>query len=338
MPQLNVAIIGCGLISGQHIRALRNCAERARISVCCDPDKEKADRAADLAGAENHARAVQDYEAVLQCDEVDAVCLLLPHHLHAQASIQAALAGKHILCEKPLALTPSEIDEMADAASRNGVVLYHGENMRLSLAAELAAAIVKEGRLGTVVGVQGTYAHWQWEAYNRDWRTRKEEAGGGHLIDGAIHYVDMLRHIGGDISAVHAMMAQYRPELGAEAEDTGVLNLRYSAGHLGQLFASHASRGRAASSAVSVFGTEGCLSLDAYGQNRGLVYFPHGAEPEVIVQQQAWADTFDRQASHFLDVVLDGAPLKAIPHDARENLKVVLAAYQSAASGREQPT
>lgn len=330
MPELNVALVGCGIISGAHLRAYEKVRERARVVVCCDSDRSRAKEAAGSIGAS----VSTDYSDVLADPGIGAVDLCLPHHLHADMAVAAARAGKHILCEKPLALSIAECDAMIAAARAAGVVLMHGENMRMAENVERAAAMVQEGRLGTVVGLQATYAHWQREALNTGWRARPEESGGGHLMDGAIHWIDVLRHIGGDVAAVHAMLQRYRPELGASSEDTGVLSLRFSAGHVGQLFACHASRGRGAAPTLTVFGTEGCLSLDAPGQG-SLVLYARDRDPEPVPVKHDWSTTFDREIAHFLDVVLDGAPLRARPEDGRENVRVVLAAYESARTGRE---
>jgi predicted dehydrogenase len=338
MRRLNVALVGCGIISRVHIEGFRNNAQRAQIVACCDSDTERAQKAAEAIGALSDAdrpRVVTDYAALLTDPTVEAVDLCLPHHLHAEMAIAAARAGKHILCEKPLALTPEDCDRMAAAAREAGVTLMHGENLRTAANIERAAEVIQEGRLGTLVGLQGTYAHWQSVTYNQDWRTRPAESGGGHLIDGGIHFIDVMRHLGGEITAVQAMTTRFRPELGTQVEDTGILNFRYAGGHLGQLFACHASRGRGASPMLTVFGTEGCLSLEAFGGDRTLMLFPQGQPPKVLMEARDWRDTFTREIGHFLDVVLDGAPLRATPEDARENLRVVLAAYESAQTGRE---
>lgn len=154
-------------------------------------------------------------------------------------------------------------------------------------------------------------------------------------MDGGIHLVDALRHLGGEVTAVQAMTAQYRPELGSDQEDLAVVNLRFAAGHCGQLFACHATRGRGASPSITVFGTEGCLSLDAYGQGQGLVYFPQSGPPEPLRVEATWNAAYERAISHFIDVVSSGAALRATAQDGRENVRLVLAAYASARSGSE---
>ncbi len=336
---LQVAVVGCGTISRQHIEALAHSDGRASLCALCDTDLAKAEAAREVyraaLGQPAEVEILTDYGRVLQDPRVEAVDLLLPHHLHAEMTIAAARAGKHILCEKPLALTLVDCDRMAAAAQEAGVVLMHGENLRFAEAVDQAAEVVGSGRLGTLVGLQATYAHWQSTALNLDWRTRPDQSGGGHLMDGAIHFVDVLRHLGGEISHVQAMATRFRPELGAQSEDTGVLNFRYAAGHLGQMFASHASRGRGAAPMLTVFGTEGCLSLAPFGAERPVMIFPHNAPREELGEQSGWQRTFDREIAHFIEVVRDGVPLRATPQDGRANVQVILAAYESIRSGRE---
>ena len=332
--RLNVAVIGCGDIVGKHFHAYKLETDRAVVVACCDPDAGRAQSAVE-ACANPEARAVLDYREILQDKSVDAVDLCLPHYLHAPVAIAFALAGKHVLCEKPLALTVEECDAMIRAAEANGVTLMHLEPQRMSAAVAAAAEMIRDGRIGRIVGIQGAFAYWQRAELNRDWRADPARSGGGHLMDGGIHLVDVIRHLAGDVTAVQAMTAQYRPELGKDQEDLAVLNLRFAGGHCGQLFACHATLGRGASPSVTVFGSDGCISLDAFGAGNGLVYFPPSGPPEAIRTEQTWNSTYERAISHFIDVVTEGAPLQATPRDGRENVRLVRAAYESARTGRE---
>ncbi|MBC8137954.1 MAG: Gfo/Idh/MocA family oxidoreductase, partial [Fibrella sp.] len=141
MNHLNVALVGCGIISEDHIRAYSKHPERARIVVCCDIDAEKAASRAALVG---DARAVTDLDEVLADPDVHAIEVCTPHHIHADAVIAAARAGKHILCQKPLARTLEECDAMIAAAESAGVVLFYGE-MNRTLPAVLRAKEVIAG-------------------------------------------------------------------------------------------------------------------------------------------------------------------------------------------------
>ena len=339
MNPTRIALVGCGIISESHLRGMAASGERCELAAVCDTDPQKAQAASEvwrkLRPDAPLPAVTPRYDDLLRDASIGAFDLCLPHHLHRAMTIAALEAGKHVLCEKPLALTPEDCDAMADAARKAGKVLMHGENMRTAPNAVTAAELVKSGRVGTVVGVQATYAHWQNVALNYGWRTEVEKSGGGHLIDGAIHFVDVIRHIGGDISHVHAMTATFRPELGAMVEDTAVLNFRFAAGHLGQMFACHASRGRGGSCLMTVFGTGGCLTLDAYQAETSVLLFPQAGEPEAFPVSNSWSGSFAAEIRHFLDVLQNGILLQSTPEDARENLKVILAAYESAKTRRE---
>ncbi len=181
MDRLNIALVGCGDISGRHINAFQKVAERARIVVCCDTNCERAQNAANRTGADP-VKIASDFRSVLSDPDVDAVDLCLPHNLHAPMAIAAANAGKHVLCEKPLALSIEECDAMLAAAQAAGVVLAHGEPLRCAGIVARAAELISEGRIGKLVGLQATTAYWQRAELNTEWRGRKSESGGGHLM------------------------------------------------------------------------------------------------------------------------------------------------------------
>ncbi len=329
MKFLRVALVGCGLISQQHIRAYQQQEHRARITCCFDIDPAKA---AQRAGMIGDARVAASLDEVLRDPEVDAVEICTPHHLHAEAVIAAARAGKHILCQKPLANTLEECDAMIAAAHEAGVVLYYSEMNHTTPAAQEAKRAIEAGRIGRMSGVQATYSHWQGgEILSTAWRYDPALAGGGHLMDGGIHYIDLLLNIGGPIEAVTCFTTRFRPELGGE--DTAVVNARFTAGHLGTLFSSHAAGIWLPQSNFVVFGTEGVLTLGG----------PHGAltlhrkdlpeRREVLLQERG--DSFATMIGRYLDTVLDGAPNPSPGEVGRENLRVVLAAYEAARLGRE---
>ena len=329
MAFLRVALVGCGLISESHIRAYREHSDRARITVCCDIDGEKAAQRAELVG---DARAVTRFEEVLADPDVDAVELCTPHHLHAEAVIAAARAGKHILCQKPLAKTLAECDAMIAAAREAGVVLFYGEMNQTLPSAEAAKRAVDAGRIGQMIGTQGTYAHWQGGQYlSTAWRYDPGISGGGQLLDGGIHFINLMTNVGGPIHSVSAFATRFRPELGGE--DTAAVAVRFAGGHLGTLFSSQAAGIWFPGARFIVLGTEGILTL---GGPFGALALHRTELPdrrEVLLERDGSA--FAVMIGRYLDTVLDGAENPSPPEVGRENLRVVLAAYKSAQLGRE---
>lgn len=330
MSQLQVALIGCGIISEEHIKAYALHSDRARIAVCFDVDTEKAAQKAALVG--EGTRVAMSLDDVLADDSIDAVEICTPHHLHTDTLVAAAQAGKQILCQKPLARTLAECDAMITAADEAGVTLFYAEMNRTLPAAVMAREVIEAGRIGKLIGVQATAAYWQGGRYlSTTWRYDPTISGGGQLLDGGIHAVDLILQIGGPIQAVTCFTTRFRPELGGE--DTAVVNLRFREGHLGALFASQAAGLFFPSANFAAFGTEGVLTLGG----------PHGAlvlhrpdlpdRCEVLLERNG--NAFAVMIGRYLDVVVDGKPNPAPGIVGRQNLEVVLAAYESAERGTE---
>ncbi len=326
---IRVALIGCGIISENHIGAYREHTDRARIVVCCDLDRDKASARAALVG---DARVVTRFEDVLTDAEVDAVEICTPHHLHLDAVISAAKAGKHILCQKPLARTLDDCDAMISAAETAGVVLYYGETNRTLPAATLAKQAIAEGRIGTLIGIQARAAYWQGGEYmTTHWRYDPNITGGGQLLDGGIHAVDLMLHIGGPAEAVSCFTTRFRAELGGE--DTAVVNLRFAGGPLGSLFTSQASGVWIHDANFIAFGTEGTLTLG--GTGGALVLHRHDLPDRRQVLLEKNGNSFAVMTGRYLDTVFGVGGNPSPGSVGRENLAVVLAAYESARLGRE---
>jgi predicted dehydrogenase len=330
MNYLRVALVGCGIISEDHIRGYRQHADRARIVVCCDIDRSRAEQRAALVGPDT--RAQTSYEAVLADPAVDAVELCTPHHLHRDAVVAAARAGKQILCQKPLAKTLEDCDVMIAAANAAGVTLFYAEMNRTLPAAVLARTTIDAGRIGTPIGVQATAAHWQGGDYlTTSWRYDPAVSGGGQLLDGGIHAVDLMMHLGGPIRSVSCFTTRFRPELGGE--DTSVLNTRFAGGGLGALFSSQAAGMWLPGPHFTAFGTEGALALGGPGGALVLHRPDLPDRHEVLLERNG--DPFAAMIGRYLDVVLDGAPNPAPASLGKETLRVILAAYESVRLGRE---
>ena len=116
---IRYAVIGCGVIGPVHAQAISQIPE-AQLMAVCDVDIARAQKVAD---EYNVAVVMEDYRQILERDDIDAICICVPHYLHAQIAIEAAEAGKHIFCEKPMAIDPEDMDNMIDAADDAGVQL-----------------------------------------------------------------------------------------------------------------------------------------------------------------------------------------------------------------------
>jgi len=324
---LRVALVGCGLISEMHVRGYAAHADRARIVACFDTDRAKAEERAGPLGA----KVASSYRELLEDPNVDAVELCTPPHLHTEQVLAAAAAGKHILCQKPLARTLEECDRMIQACRDANVVFYYGEIYRTMDVGLAARAAVLAGEIGEMVGIQATYAHWQGGAYlGTAWRYDPKISGGGQLLDGGIHHIDLMRVVGGEVAAVSCFTRRVRPELGGE--DTSVVNLHYEEGHLGSLFSSQAAALWYPGPGFAAFGTKGILTIG--GPYGALVLHQEGLPDRQKVLLTERVDAWAAMAGHYLDVIFNGVENLAKAEEGREDLRVVLAAYQSAEEER----
>ena len=209
MDKLRVGFIGTGRISDLHALAYLD-DERAEIAAVCDHNLELA-RARGRRWNVPENRVFRDYADMLAVDDIDLVEILLPHHLHYQATLDAAAAGKHISVQKPMALSVAQADEMIAAAKAAGVILKVYENFIFYPPVQRAKALIDNGEIGDLLtiriksnsGVSPT--EWDVPASAQAWRLNPDECGGGPLVfDDGHHKFALGWHFMGMAEAVHA--------------------------------------------------------------------------------------------------------------------------------------
>jgi predicted dehydrogenase len=209
---LNVAMIGGGFMGKAHAMAYATMpmffwpapAIPCR-KVVVDVTAELAETARDRYGFDESAH---DWRSVVERQEIDIVDIVTPNNSHAEIAIAAAKAGKHIICEKPLARTGAEAKTMLDAVEKAGVTNMVAFNYRRTPAVALAKKYIDEGRIGTIVSFRGTYLQ-DWSADPNgplSWRFQKKIAGSGTIGDIGTHVVDFARYLVGEITEVNALV------------------------------------------------------------------------------------------------------------------------------------
>ncbi|MEP0518745.1 MAG: Gfo/Idh/MocA family oxidoreductase [Hyphomicrobiales bacterium] len=198
---INVAIIGAG-IGGEHLDAYRQLADRFRVRTVCDLDKE---RAASIVGSDDIAIET-DVESVLVDPKIELVDVCLPPHLHFKNSFAALNAGKHVICEKPLATSLQDVDALADAAARANRKLFPVFQYRYGPAMVQLKALVAAGVAGKPFAAS-LETHWNRDAeyYAVPWRGTWAGEQGGAVLGHAIHNHDLLMHIMGPVARLSAM-------------------------------------------------------------------------------------------------------------------------------------
>lgn len=218
MKELRAAVIGCGLISKNHLKALNN-VEHAVCAAVCDIDEDKARAAANQYGV---TEVYTDYREMLAKADIDVIHICTPHHLHAQMAVDAFAAGKHVLCEKPMALSVSDAQKVMEARDKAGKNLGICFQNRYNEASVYMKKIMDQKELGDVTGARGQVTWNRKPEYytQSDWRGRWATEGGGVLINQAIHTFDLLQWLTGPVKTVEASISTKRLKEAIEVEDT----------------------------------------------------------------------------------------------------------------------
>ncbi|UOF90350.1 Gfo/Idh/MocA family oxidoreductase [Fodinisporobacter ferrooxydans] len=218
MKHLNVGLIGGGFMAKAHSLAYATMPMFFWPAPAIPVRKAVADVNLELAiDAKNrlgYEKAYGDWRELVNDPEIDVIDIVTPNHVHAEMAIAAAKAGKHILCEKPLARTAKEAKMMLDAVQAAGVVHMVAFNYRRTPAVELAKKFIQEGRIGKILSFRGTYLQ-DWSADPASplsWRFKKDVAGSGALGDIAAHVIDMARYLVGEFESVNALVKTWIPE------------------------------------------------------------------------------------------------------------------------------
>lgn len=290
MKQLNVAMIGGGFMGKAHSLAYAGMpmffwpapampVRKVLVDVADDV-------AADAAARYGFEESSSDWRSVVDDDRIDIVDIVTPNHLHAEIAIAAAAAGKHIICEKPLARTGDEAQKMLQAVTDAGVVHMVAFNYRRTPAVALAKKLIDEGSIGQVLNFRGTYLQ-DWSADPDgplSWRFQKAIAGSGTLGDIGTHVVDLARYLVGEVDAVSSVARTYidsRPiqeggvdKLGAaerrtdqprgpvDVDDEIMTLLRFEAGQVGSIEATRNAHGRNNYLTFEIHGTGGSILFD----------------------------------------------------------------------------
>jgi predicted dehydrogenase len=298
------------------------------------------------------AEAVTDWREQVEDDRVELFVNAGPNALHAEPTLAAAGAGRHVLCEKPLGLTAADSLELWREVERAGVVHLCGFNYRFVPAVRLARELLEAGELGEVVHFRARYLQsWGWDADPALWRFDPGEAGTGALGDLGTHVIDLARYLVGEISSVSALVRTFLP--GRDVDDHFVATVEFESGVAGTLEASRLARGRINSNVFEVNGSRGSLAFDLERLNelevsdertfrRVLVTEPehpfmrHWWPPGHLI---GWGETVVHELAHLFEAIAGEhgvAPHGATFEDGYRGAEVVDAILRSAETGNRE--
>lgn len=328
---VKVAVIGYGQIGPVHIDAYKQ-MDDVEIAVVCDIDEQRAKAAQQRAGSASYST---DYNEVIARDDIDIIDVCIPTYLHADATIKAARAGKHVFCEKPMAMRLQDAEAMIEECDKAGVKLGLGFVRRFDNLWLKMADIVKSGTLGHPIiwrslsaGV-GAPTPWFFD----------RELGGGPFVDGAVHNYDFGALMLGKVVQVTANLKTLRS--GTTAKDTGTAILDYENGHqLIMTWSWALPPGARGSFLQDVFGPRGSLCFDNPAKEKikldeGVTaLFTSHSHEDVEVFPYERNSMFYSELRYFVDCVKSGATPKVGGENGFNALRIALAVLEAGDTGK----
>lgn len=343
---LRVGIAGCGAISRNHLEAFRALDNVQIVGVCdIDPDRARA-----TAAAWGIPAAVTTVGELLGLG-LDLVSVCTPHPTHEKVVLQAAAAGVHVLCEKPIAVDLASAERMVAACDDAGVKLGVLFQRRFWPAAQRIRAAIDDGTLGRpIMGQCSVMLHRDPGYYSRDaWRGTWANDGGGVLMTQAIHYIDLLQWFMGDVAEVYGKINTYKHGDHIEVEDSAAAVITFTSGAMATLEASTAASpslgvqirvtgetGASASLTEFPEGSDGRVDLWAVSETIS----SEPAHPEGILANVDLATINGQLIPHhttqvrdFVQALRDGKEPAITGGDATKALRILLAVYESSRTG-----
>jgi predicted dehydrogenase len=318
---IRIGLIGAGGIAVAHVAGYRRNPEKVVFAAVADPIAANAERFS----AEFGAAVYDDYRTMLEAADIDAVDICLPHHLHRDAIVAAAEAGKHVLCEKPLCLTAEEAADVSAAVESSGITVMCAHNQLFLPAVARAKAIIQAGTLGTVYEVRTTDSFFNdFTPESMGWRASMATSGGGELIDTGYHPTYLLLHLAGGVPTEAAAMLSTHRLAFMEGEDSGQVLVRFDNGVVGNISTSWAYQAASNTERFSVVGELGSLHSD------GATLSVQLRGEKETTENLAPVHEFAAEIEHFADSIANGTRPIHTHKEGIEVLGIILAAYQSA--------
>lgn len=339
--RVGIGLIGSGFIADIHAHAVREFVHDAEVVGVASATPGKA---AKFAAERGIPHAFDDYRALLAMPQVDVVTVAAPNDLHCQITCDAAAAGKHVICEKPLCRTLEEADRMIAACREAGVYLMYAEELLFAPKYVRAKTLVDEGALGRPFLVKQSEEH---SGPHMPWFWDIDRSGGGVLLDMGCHSIEYARWVLGKppVKSVSATMGTYVHKDKTRGEDHSICIVEYEGRKVGHAENSWA-KGGGVDDRCEIYGSLGHTRADLLRGNALSTYSEAGYGYAVekaaattgwtfTMFEEVWNYGFPQEIQHFVNCVLGREQPIETGEDGREVLKIILAAYHSAGEGRK---
>lgn len=336
---VNFGLVGCGRIAKRHSELLGHGEiPGARLAAVCDIVPEKAQ----AMGERFSVPAFTDMDEMAKAVDIDVFVVLTESGLHAEHVINLARYGKHIMVEKPMALTLADADAMIRACDEAGCKLFVVKQNRFNVPVQKLREAMDEGRFGKLVmgTVRVRWARPQ-AYYDQDpWRGTWAYDG-GVLTNQASHHVDLLEWMMGDVDSVYAKATTALVDI--EAEDTAVVILKFSNGALGVIEATTAVRPKDLEGSISILGEKGTVEIGGFAVNQMKHWTfvePQDGDGEVLERYSVnppsvYGYGHEAYYNHVVDAISNGRRHLVDGLEGRRSLELINAIYESVETGRE---
>ena len=333
---IRIALAGCGRISRNHFDAIAKIDE-LQLAAVCDIVPERATEAGQRLGVPPFG----SFEEMIASVPCDAVSLCTPSGLHPKHGIIAARAGKHVICEKPMAITLDDADALVRECDAAGVQLFVVKQNRLNPAIQLLRRAIDRGRFGRIY-LANTTVRWArpQEYYDQaPWRGTWEFDGGA-IMNQASHYVDLIQWLVGPVESVMAKTATLARRI--EAEDTGIAVLRFRSGALGVIEVTMLTYPRNLEGSITILGERGSVKVGGTAVNRVEHWtFADYDDDDKLVESAAtnpptvYGFGHEGYYRNVLAVLRGQSKAETDGRAGRKSLELILGIYESAKTGRD---
>lgn len=336
---LKFGLVGCGRIAKRHSELLgHNQIDNASLVAVCDIDEEKAKKI----GEQFNVPYYTDMDEMMQKESIDVVSVLTESGYHAKHVINLAKYGKHIVVEKPMALTLDDADAMIRACDENSCKLFVVKQNRFNVPVVKLREAMDEKRFGKLV--LGTIrVRWcrDQNYYDQAWWRGRWDMDGGVLTNQASHHVDLLEYMMGDVESVFAKSTTALVNI--EAEDTAIVTLKFRNGALGIIEATTAVRPKDLEGSISILGETGTVEIGGFAVNKMVHWnFTHKKDGDDEVMEKYSVNPpnvygFGHQAyyEHVVDSILNNKKHLVDGLVGRKSLELISAIYESIETGKE---
>ena len=336
--RVGVGLIGSQFISAIHAESLKQCAAAELLAVA-SPRASHVEGFAAKHGIPHH---FTDYRRMLEMPTLDMVVIGAPNHLHCQMTVDAAAAGKHVVCEKPLCLNLAQADRMIEACRKAGVKLMYAEELCFAPKYVRLKQLLDSGALGVPTLLKQSEKH---DGPHADHFWDVSRSGGGVTMDMGCHAIEFFRWILGRprVRSVYAQMSTQVHQTKTRGDDNAILLLEFENGCIALAEESWTKLG-GMDDRAEVYGSKGVAYADLLRGNSIETYSLSGYDYAVekagstvgwsfTIYEEAWNYGFPQEMAHFVDCVANDRTPMVTGEDGRAVLEVIFAAYQSAGTG-----